>query len=195
MNRILVLVLLCSAGLYLTGCHSTTTKEFSYHRLKPVPFNKVSLEDTFWKTRLDIQARTLVPYALDKTIPAVENLAAVQKRLRESCKRAGMKIRWVPPPNIHMTMRFLGQITEPMAHALKDMLEPIVTKTSAFELETLGMGAFPDISRPRTIWAGLGGSGVGEGGTEVADGAISGVADPSREGRSVGVGVLVSMGV
>jgi DUF1680 family protein len=42
--------------------------------LTPVPFNEVSLEDSFWLPRLLTQAETLVPFALDKTIPAVENL-------------------------------------------------------------------------------------------------------------------------
>jgi 2'-5' RNA ligase len=42
-----------------------------------------------------------------------------------------------------------------MAHAVKDMLEPIIKKTSTFELETVGLGAFPDPARPRTIWAGI----------------------------------------
>ncbi len=42
--------------------------------LQAVMFNEVSLEDTFWKPRLKIQADTLVPFALDKTRPAVENL-------------------------------------------------------------------------------------------------------------------------
>ncbi len=42
--------------------------------LTPVPFNKVRLEDEFWKPRLKTQFETLVPFALDKTIPAVDNL-------------------------------------------------------------------------------------------------------------------------
>ena len=42
--------------------------------LTPVPFNDVRLEDSFWLPRLKTQAETLVPFALDKTIPAVENL-------------------------------------------------------------------------------------------------------------------------
>ena len=70
--------------------------------------------------------------AIKLDLATVENVAAAQKRLRETCKGAGFRVRWVPPPNIHMTLRFLGQITEPMAYALKDMLEPIITKTASF---------------------------------------------------------------
>ena len=42
--------------------------------LTPLPFNKVSLEDDFWKPRLETQAKTLIPFALGKTTPAVEAL-------------------------------------------------------------------------------------------------------------------------
>lgn len=42
--------------------------------LTPQPFNHVVLEDSFWKPRLQTQYDTLVPFALDKTQPAVENL-------------------------------------------------------------------------------------------------------------------------
>ena len=45
------------------------------HRtLTPQPFNHVVLEDSFWKPRLQTQYDTLVPFALEKTEPAVENL-------------------------------------------------------------------------------------------------------------------------
>lgn len=42
--------------------------------LNPVPFNEVKLEDNFWLPRLHTQKEVLVPFALDKTKPAVENL-------------------------------------------------------------------------------------------------------------------------
>ena len=42
--------------------------------LTPIPFNEVTLEDNFWLPRLQTQKEVLVPFALDKTKPAVENL-------------------------------------------------------------------------------------------------------------------------
>lgn len=93
--------------------------------------------------------------AIKLDLATVENLATTQRRLKQACREAEMHVRWVPPPNIHLTMRFLGQITEPMAYALKDMLEPIIARTPSFELEAAGIGAFPDLARPRTVWAGV----------------------------------------
>jgi len=40
----------------------------------PVPFNKVYLEDQFWSERLETQSQVLLPFALDKVQPAIENL-------------------------------------------------------------------------------------------------------------------------
>ncbi len=65
----------------LLGCNSeakTTTeinKEEIGQIITPVPFNQVKLEDNFWLPRLNTQKETLVPFALDKTRPAVENLS------------------------------------------------------------------------------------------------------------------------
>ncbi|MFW5804583.1 MAG: glycoside hydrolase family 127 protein [bacterium] len=42
--------------------------------LTQVTFDNVKLEDNFWKPRLDIQAKILVPYAMDKTVTVLENL-------------------------------------------------------------------------------------------------------------------------
>jgi DUF1680 family protein len=50
--------------------------------LNQVTFNQVKLKDNFWMPRLDIQAKTLVPYALDKTLPAVQNLEKTAEFLK-----------------------------------------------------------------------------------------------------------------
>lgn len=61
--------------LFFLGCQSQSTEFQSDNQpLTPVPFDEVILEDRFWKPRLQTQLETLVPFALDKTIPAVENL-------------------------------------------------------------------------------------------------------------------------
>lgn len=55
----------------LTGCGPNDEQQSV---LTPQPFNHVVLEDSFWKPRLQTQYDTLVPFALEKTEPAVENL-------------------------------------------------------------------------------------------------------------------------
>lgn len=66
------------AGILLAGCQSKTTEGDESgntgYGLTPVPFNEVSLEDKFWKPRLKTQSDVLVPFALNKTIPAMDAL-------------------------------------------------------------------------------------------------------------------------
>ncbi|PHN05695.1 glycoside hydrolase family 127 protein [Flavilitoribacter nigricans] len=50
--------------------------------LEPIPFNEVGLTDDFWRPRLETQIHTLVPFALEKTQPAVDNLEKAGKYLR-----------------------------------------------------------------------------------------------------------------
>ncbi len=69
------------------GCRSGENKDNNIlsqndHQLMPVTFNQVHLDDKFWKPRLKTQAETLVPFALDKTIPAVKNLEKAAKFLK-----------------------------------------------------------------------------------------------------------------
>ena len=69
--------------LALAGCQKTEEEivEVSDPVLTPIPFNEVTLEDDFWRPRLETQINTLVPFALDKTKPAVENLEKAARYL------------------------------------------------------------------------------------------------------------------
>ena len=76
-----VLLLFPSCGQNITKDQGAETPSKEQH-LQAVLFNEVHLEDQFWKPRLKIQADTLVPFALDKTIPAVENLEKAGRFLK-----------------------------------------------------------------------------------------------------------------
>ena len=64
-------------------------------------------------------------------------------------------IRWLPPANFHLTLKFLGDIDEakvaPIAAALERDLYPF----SCFTINAKGLGVFPDLKRPRILWVGL----------------------------------------
>ena len=55
------------------SCTATNPK-ISNETLIPVPFQEVTLCDMFWLPRLKTQKQVLVPFALEKTQPAVDNL-------------------------------------------------------------------------------------------------------------------------
>ena len=68
-------------AIAMSSCLNTTI-EREREPLTPMSFEKVTLEDDFWLPRLKIQKETLVPFSLDKTAYAVENLRRTGQYLR-----------------------------------------------------------------------------------------------------------------
>lgn len=64
-------------------------------------------------------------------------------------------VRWVPAENIHLTLKFLGDVSPASLEMLKQMLCAEVSQHRAFELGFGGLGAFPNPKRPRVIWIGI----------------------------------------
>jgi len=64
-------------------------------------------------------------------------------------------VTWVPPSNLHLTLRFLGDQTEEQLAEVVPALEEAASEVSAFTLSLKGLGAFPGLDRPRTLWVGV----------------------------------------
>ncbi len=65
-------------------------------------------------------------------------------------------IQWVRRGNLHVTLKFLGAEVElGKLVPLVGLLDRVAHETAPFTVATRGIGAFPDMKRPRVIWAGL----------------------------------------
>jgi 2'-5' RNA ligase len=64
-------------------------------------------------------------------------------------------VAWVAPANLHVTLKFLGQVDQARLPELTAALREAVAQHRAFGLAVRGLGAFPTPARPRVIWAGL----------------------------------------
>jgi RNA 2',3'-cyclic 3'-phosphodiesterase len=64
-------------------------------------------------------------------------------------------VAWVAPENLHLTLKFLGEVDPPRLESLQAALAAAVGGRSRFQLTCAGLGAFPTTSRPRVIWAGV----------------------------------------
>lgn len=64
-------------------------------------------------------------------------------------------VRWVPPENIHLTLKFLGDVSPANLEILKKILEAKASRYSPFEIRVGNLGAFPNQHRPRVIWVGI----------------------------------------
>jgi 2'-5' RNA ligase len=59
---------------------------------------------------------------------------------------------------IHLTLHFLGHHPRSDVEELPTALGPVVARHARFRLTAEGVGAFPDIRRPRVLWAGVAGA-------------------------------------
>ncbi len=79
----------------------------------------------------------------------LERITHVQKVLTET--RADLKL--VEPKNIHITLRFLGNISQSMVEKVYEGMKKVEFKP--FEVKIQGVGAFPNMRYPRVLWAGI----------------------------------------
>ena len=83
--------------------------------------------------------------------PAVrQNLAA----LMESFRAITREPRWVRIENLHVTLKFLGEVAEGRLEAVRNALGEI-RSGQAVALEFRGLGFFPNEKHPRVVWAGM----------------------------------------
>jgi RNA 2',3'-cyclic 3'-phosphodiesterase len=80
-----------------------------------------------------------------------QRLAAAIERLRPHVA----DVAWVAAGNLHVTLKFLGQVDETRVPGLADALRATLAGERAFDVAVRGLGAFPSPTRPRVLWAGL----------------------------------------
>ena len=68
---------------------------------------------------------------------------------------AGVRARWTPPENLHITLHFLGEIAHGATAQLAPMLAPAVVRVATAHIAIRGTGAFPDGPQPRVLWAAI----------------------------------------
>jgi 2'-5' RNA ligase len=61
--------------------------------------------------------------------------------------------RWVPTDQLHLTLRFIGEVNGNLFKDIKDMLSSVAAAPFAMRLK--GVGHFPPRKRPRVIWVGI----------------------------------------
>jgi 2'-5' RNA ligase len=74
--------------------------------------------------------------------------------LQKSLKPYGSDVKWVRPEGIHITLKFLGNVPGERIYIITETVQMAVSKTEPFSLSIEGIGAFPNIHRPRVLWVG-----------------------------------------
>jgi 2'-5' RNA ligase len=64
-------------------------------------------------------------------------------------------VRWTRPETIHLTLRFFGDTDVDDLEKVRASMLSVTLRAQPFEVDLLGLGAFPDRRRPRVVWIGL----------------------------------------
>ena len=85
------------------------------------------------------------------------SLISLFAKVQENLQSMGLRAKWVRPENIHLTLKFLGNINPADIDNIGGAMVDAVGEFGTFKLVAGGVGVFPGIKRPRVIWVGLGG--------------------------------------
>jgi 2'-5' RNA ligase len=88
-------------------------------------------------------------------IPLPEEIKDFLNRVQGILKTTQADVKWVKPANIHLTLKFLGQINNQQTEEIKKIIRQICKDKASFQAILLSLGAFPRIDQPRVIWAGI----------------------------------------
>ncbi len=84
-----------------------------------------------------------------------QNIKDYLSRLQTQLKNSQADVKWVEPQNIHLTLKFLGEIDDNQLSEINNILENIAKERKHFQANVSSAGAFPKINFPRVIWVGL----------------------------------------
>lgn len=89
--------------------------------------------------------------ALELPAPVIDRLICAEQNL----ELAPGKIKWEGKDKLHVTLKFLGDVTENNLNKLSHLLEILVLRFNTFELYLDRLGYFKSNGIPRILWAGL----------------------------------------
>jgi 2'-5' RNA ligase len=91
--------------------------------------------------------------AIDLSIDIQHRLDDVQRDYK--AQLSNIPIRWVAASNIHLTLKFLGDVSLSNLNILTDMIQTEISSHHQFDISVGGSGAFPNNRQPRVIWIGV----------------------------------------
>ncbi len=93
-----------------------------------------------------------------RTFIAIKIPDDIQRKLsgiQDKLKQSGAHVSWVKPDNIHLTLKFLGNMEEQRIPDITACIEKSAASVKPFQLQVGYAGAFPNVRFPRVIWVGV----------------------------------------
>lgn len=89
--------------------------------------------------------------AVDLDVAARARVAAAVETLRAAAPR----VSWTPAARLHFTLKFLGERPEAAVAPLAGALAEVAARHRLMPVTLGGLGAFPNLRRPRIVWMGV----------------------------------------
>jgi 2'-5' RNA ligase len=86
-----------------------------------------------------------------------DGIKSVLENIQQELKSMRLRARWVKPKNIHLTLKFLGNVDPLDIDNIAGAIDDAAREFAPFTLKVGGIGFFPGIKRPRVVWVGLDG--------------------------------------
>lgn len=97
-----------------------------------------------------ILLRTFIALEIPQEIQQI-----IHKEIAHLRNTIGTLIRWVPSENMHLTLKFLGNISPANLDMVTQMIRAEADSCQPFVMQVGGLGSFPSPKRPRVIYIGL----------------------------------------
>jgi RNA 2',3'-cyclic 3'-phosphodiesterase len=89
--------------------------------------------------------------AVDLSDAIKDNLTALQEELG----RDAHGVKWTQVHNMHLTLLFLGDVDQLEVVEICRVVQARSRRHKQFTLQAEGLGAFPNMRRPKILWAGI----------------------------------------
>lgn len=110
-------------------------------------------------TPLETERGNFIFMSLLRAFIAVELPAEIQQKVYKETSnfRKGLDsfVRWAPSHNMHLTLKFLGDVSASSVEFLIQMLRNEADNVPCFNFQLTGIGSFPSLRQPRVIYIGI----------------------------------------
>lgn len=93
-----------------------------------------------------------------RTFVAIDLDGAVRQQMEsqiEYLSQSAVDVKWVDRDQFHLTLKFLGEIAEVELAEVCRAVQRAAAATADFQVDVRGLGAFPSLDHPRTLWMGI----------------------------------------
>ncbi|MBI4508104.1 MAG: RNA 2',3'-cyclic phosphodiesterase [Deltaproteobacteria bacterium] len=103
----------------------------------------------------EMPAKKRLFLAVNLSIATTRRIADAVARMRAMSGGMPIRVSFVPPANLHVTLKFLGWTNAEAIEPIKDQVRAGLLGRKGFELVARGIGAFPNDKNARILWVGI----------------------------------------